>query len=68
MLAFAWLMGSIAALMGAVSLLSYGLFIGTGTELWLKRARLFRTYALAAVLFWFNVWMWGTVVEILINW
>lgn len=24
--------------------------------------------ALAAVLFWFNVWMWGTVVEILINW
>lgn len=68
MVVFAWVMGSIVALMGGISLLSFAIFIGTGIDLWLKRARLFRRYAFAAMLFWFNVWIWGTVVKILINW
>ena len=68
MVAFRWVMGIVFLLTGGFSLLSFGIFIGTGIDLWLKRARQFRRYALAAVLFWFNVWIWGTVVMILINW
>lgn len=61
-------MGVIAALMGGLGLLALGVFIATGIDLWLKRARMFRHWACAAVLFWFNVEVWGSVVLTIINW
>ncbi len=65
---FRWGMGIVVTLMGGISLLAFGIFIGTDVDLWLRRARLFRRYAFAAALFWFNVEVWGQVVWILIHW
>lgn len=68
MIVFRWVMGVIFAVTGGISLLSFGIFIGTGIELWLKRTQAFRRYAFAVALFWFNVEVWGKVVWILIHW
>ena len=68
MVVFRWVMGIVFLLTGGISLLSFGIFIRTGIDLWLKRARQFRRYASAAALFWFNVEVWGRVVWILIRW
>ncbi|MDO9314413.1 MAG: hypothetical protein Q7T97_07715 [Burkholderiaceae bacterium] len=68
MIVFRWVMGVIFALMGGISLLCFGVFIATGIDLWLQRARKFRRWAFAAALFWFNVWIWGTVIWTILHW
>ncbi len=68
MTVFRWVMGVIFAVMGAISLVSFAVFIGTGIDLWLKRTLIFRRFAFAAALLWFNVEVWGSVVKTIINW
>lgn len=68
MIVFRWVVGVVFALMGGISLLCFGVFIATGIDLWLKRTRMFRRWAFAAALFWFNVEVWGSVVKTIINW
>ncbi len=62
MVAFAWVMGVIVALLGGISLLSFTFFIGTGIDVWLTRARQFRRYASAAVLFVAALYHWEVIV------
>ncbi len=68
MIVFRWVMGVVFALMGSLSLICFGVFIASGIDLWVRRARTFRHWASAAALFWFNVEVWGTVVMTIINW
>lgn len=68
MVAFRWVMGVVFALMCCISLVSFGIFLASGIELWLRRTRMFRRWAFAAALFWFNLEVWGKVVWILIHW
>lgn len=65
---FDWVMASILGLTGGISLLSFGVFIATGIDLWLKRTRMFRRWAFAVALLWFNIVVWGSVVKTIINW
>ncbi len=65
---FGWVMACILGLTAGVSVLCFGVFVATGIDLWLTRARRFRRWAFAAALLWFNVAVWGSVVRILINW
>jgi hypothetical protein len=68
MTVFRWLIGSVAGLFAAGSLLAFVLFLGTGIDVWLKRTRHWRRLAWAAALFWFNVEIWRRVVLLLVNW
>ena len=63
-----WIMGVLVLVLGSTSIASFGIFIGTGIDLWMKRARLFRRWASAAALLWFNIEIWRHVVLIIINW
>jgi hypothetical protein len=68
MIVFRWVMGIVFVLMGGISLLCLGVYVATGIDLWNHRARRFRRWASAVVLFWFNVEVWGSVVTTLIHW
>jgi hypothetical protein len=65
---FRWLMGSIFALGAAISIISFALFIASDNQVWLARTRVFRRWAFAAALFWFNVEVWGSVALTLYHW
>jgi hypothetical protein len=64
---FRWIIGVLAALLAAGSLLSFALFIAFDIELWLKRARTLRHGVYMALLLWFNVEVWGRVLWTLIH-
>ena len=57
-----------AAVLAAGSLLSFAVFIGTGIDVWVERARSLRRGTSAALLLWFNVEVWGSVVMTIIRW
>ncbi len=65
---FDWVMGSILALTGGISLLCFGIFIATGIDRWMARTRTFRRWAFAVALLWFNIVVWGSVIKTIINW
>jgi len=65
---FRWIIGVIAAFMASGALLSFVLFMAFDIPLWLERARVFRRWTVTALLFWFNVEVWGRVVWTLITW
>ena len=68
MTVFRWIIGVIAAVLAAGSLLSFVVFISTGIDVWVARARSLRRGASAALLLWFNVEVWGSVVMTIIRW
>ena len=68
MTVFRWIIGVIAALLAAGSLLSFVVFISTGIDVWVARARSLRRGTSAALLLWFNVEIWRSVVMVIVNW
>ena len=68
MTVFRWTIGLIAAVLAAGSLLSFVVFISTGIDVWVERARSLRRGTSAALLLWFNVEVWGSVVMTIIRW
>jgi len=65
---FRWIIGVIAGLLALGSVISFVIFIAADIDLWLKRARKLRRLTSAALLFWFNVEVWGRVVWTIIHW
>jgi hypothetical protein len=65
---FRWIIGVIAGLLALGSAISFVIFIAADIDLWLKRARNLRRLTSAALLFWFNVEVWGRVVWTIIHW
>lgn len=65
---FRWIMGVISALLVGGSVLSFVLFMAFDINSWLDRARTLRRGAYMALLFWFNIEVWGRVVWTLIHW
>ena len=65
---FRWIIGVISALLVGGSVLSFVLFMAFDINVWLERARSFRRGAYMALLFWFNVEVWGRVVWTIIHW
>ncbi len=68
MTAFRWIIGVISAILGAGSVLAFIIFISTGIDLWVKRARNWRRLTSAFLLFWFNFELWRHIVLIIIHW
>ena len=68
MTVFRWMIGLFAALLGAGAVLAFVVFIATGIDLWVRRARNWRRLAWAASLFWFNFEVWRRVALIIIHW
>ena len=65
---FRWIIGGLAALLACGSLLCFVVFMTTGIDLWAERARNLRRVTSAALLFWFNVEIWGRVLWTIIHW
>lgn len=65
---FRWIIGVISALLIGGSVLSFVLFMALDINVWLDRARSLRRGAYMALLFWFNVEVWGRVVLTIIHW
>jgi hypothetical protein len=65
---FRWIIGVIAGLLAAGSVISFIIFISADMDEWLKRARAMRRVAWAMALFWFNVEVWGRVIVTIVNW
>jgi hypothetical protein len=65
---FRWIIGVISALLVGGSALSFVLFMAFDINVWLDRARSLRRGAYMALLFWFNVEVWGRVIWTLIHW
>ena len=68
MTVFRWIIAIIAGLLGSGALLAFVVFIASGIDLWIKRARDWRRLAWAASLLWFNVEVWRRVALIIIHW
>ena len=65
---FRWIIGIFTLLLAAGGLLAFVIFVLSGTEEWLDVARRFRRWVFAAVLFWFNIEIWGSILRALIHW
>lgn len=65
---FRWIIGVISLLLVGGATLSFVLFMAFDIDVWLERARVFRRFAYMALLFWFNIEIWGKVVWTLIHW
>lgn len=68
MLIFRWIMGVLLALTAGGAALCFVIFMAFDINVWLDRARSLRRGAYLAMLFWFNVEIWGRVVWTLIHW
>jgi hypothetical protein len=68
MTVFRWIMGVLAAVLAAGTVLSFAVFVASGIDLWVARARAMRRWTSAALLLWFNVEIWRSVVLTLIHW
>lgn len=68
MTVFRWIMGVLAVGLLSISLLGVVMFMMRDEERWIEMAGQFRRLATVALLFWFNVEIWGRVVYTLINW
>jgi hypothetical protein len=65
---FRWIMGVISLLLCGGAALCFVIFIAFDIPAWLDRAKVFRRLAYMALLFWFNIEIWGRVVWTLIHW
>ena len=65
---FRWIIGVISVLLVGGATLSFVLFMAFDINLWLERARVFRRFAYMALLFWFNIEIWGRVLWTIIHW
>ena len=65
---FRWIIGVISVLLVGGSVLSFVLFMAFDINSWLERARTLRRGAYTALLFWFNVEVWGRVIWTIIHW
>jgi len=68
MTVFRWIMGVLLGMMGGGAVLCFVLFMVFDINVWLERARSLRRGAYMAMLFWFNVEVWGRVVYTLVHW
>ena len=68
MTVFRWIIGVISALLVGGSVLSFVLFMALDINAWLERARSLRRGAYMALLFWFNVEVWGRVIWTIVKW
>ena len=68
MIVFRWIIGVVSALLASGALLSFVLFMALDINVWIERARSFRRGTYMALLFWFNVEVWGRVIWTLIHW
>ena len=68
MTTFRWIVLGLAALLGAGALLAFAVFVATGIDVWIARARAWRRLAWAASLLWFNVEIWRRVALVIIHW
>lgn len=64
---FRWVVGVFSLLLAAGGVLSFVVYIAQGESDWLKLAHKFRRWTSAALLFWFNVEIWGRVIGGLFN-
>ncbi len=65
---FRWIMGVLVLLLGGGAVLCFALFMAFDINVWLDRARSLRRGAYLAMLFWFNIEVWGRVVYTLVHW
>jgi hypothetical protein len=65
---FRTIMLLLAGGLGLVAAVFFTLYVIRGDDVWMPRAKQYGRWAWAAVLFWFNVEIWGRVIWILINW
>jgi hypothetical protein len=63
-----WILAVLAAIFGSGSALSFVIFIVSGEDLWVKRARNLRRLTSAVLLLMFNLWIWGRVISVIIHW
>lgn len=68
MIVFRWIMGSLSALLAGGAVLTFVIFLLRDGEEWIVLARKFRRWTSAALLFWFNVEIWGRVFWTLAHW
>jgi hypothetical protein len=68
MTVFRWIIGVLSALLALGATLSFVIFILRDQELWIERARLFRRWTTTALLFWFNIEVWGRVIWTIVRW
>ena len=68
MIAFRWAIGGIAALMAALTLISFVIGMVLAHDIWLGRSRRFLHWLWLSALLWFNVEVWGRVAWTLIHW
>jgi hypothetical protein len=65
---FRWIIGVLAALMACGGIVSFGVYVAAGIDVWMERAGYFRRWFSTSVLLWFNVEIWRSVVLIIIHW
>ena len=65
---FRWIIGGFAGLLASGALVCFVVFISTGIDLWVYRARKLGRLTWTLVLFWFNIEIWGRVLWTLIHW
>lgn len=65
---FRWIIGVIVALLASGAAASFVVYVAAGIDVWIERARHFRRWLSTAVLLWFNVEIWRSVVLVIINW
>jgi transposase len=68
MTVFRWIIGVLSAVLASGAVLSFVIFMLRDDESWIELARRFRRWTTTAVLFWFNVEVWGRVVWTLVHW
>ena len=68
MIIFRWIIGVLSGLLASGAVLSFVIFMARDDEQWIVLARRFRRWTTTAVLFWFNVEVWGRVAWTLIHW
>ena len=65
---FRWIIGVISAILAGGAVFSFAIFMAFDIPLWLERARAFRRLLVTALLFWFNIEVWGRVVWTIVTW
>lgn len=65
---FGWIMGVLSAVLAAGAVGSFVVFMLRDGDEWIVLARRFRRWTTVALLFWFNVQIWGSVIYTLATW
>jgi hypothetical protein len=68
MTVFRWIIGVLSALLGGGAALCFVLFMVFDIEVWIERARTLRRGTYMALLFWFNIEVWGRVIWTIVHW